>query len=56
MTVPEQLEHAAIQFTTECLQGTDRFSPCQSHVFVSIGTLESDYLKVPPCGTKWISV
>ena len=28
MTVPGQLEHAAIQFTIECLQESDRRSGC----------------------------
>ena len=36
------------------LQGDQDVSPCQFHVYVSIGTLESDLLsQSTPCGTKW---
>ena len=43
MTVPGQLEHAAMRFTIENLQEIEsRFPPCQSHVFVSIGNLRKE--------------
>ena len=42
---------------TRVFQAVRMFSPCQFHVYVSIGTLESDLLsQSTPCGTKWILV
>ena len=40
---------------TGVFQAVRMFTPCQFHVYVSIGTLESDLLSLcTPCGTKWI--
>ena len=42
---------------TGVFQAVRMFSPCQFHVYVSIGTLASDLLsQSTPCGTKWILV
>ena len=43
-----------IRMLTGVCQAERMFSPCQFHVYVSIGTLESDLLsQSTPCGTKW---
>ena len=43
------------QILTGLCQVVRMLSPYQFHVFVSIGTLESDLLSqsTPSCGTKW---
>ena len=55
MTEPGQPRHPInAQMLAGICQVVRMFSVCQIHLYVSIGTLESDLLSQSiPCGTKW---
>ena len=54
MTGPQTCSHPInARMLTGVCQVVRMFSPCQFHVYVSIGTLESDLLpQSTPCETK----